>query len=86
MDFTSQNAVSCHSFPCSLSVFCPFALTHLGQHISHFISSTVEEQVTMLTSLEINDTLEPQDTWKTELFYFFTSIVVKELVLAKEHR
>lgn len=54
--------------------------------ISHFISSVAEERVTMLTSFEINGTLEPQDTWKTELFYSFTSIGVKELVLAREHK
>lgn len=45
-----------------------------------------EKRVTMLTSLEINGTLEPQDSWKTELFYSFTSTGVKELALAEERK
>lgn len=60
----------------------PPRLTYIPFYLKH----GAEKRVTMLTSLEINGTLEPQDSWTTELFYSFTSIGAKELVLAEEHK
>lgn len=84
ISYVCQNVIRHHSFPCSLSVPCPFALIHLGYHISHFISSMVEESETMLTSFEMNDTLEPRKTdGKQSYFISLGEIGVKELVFAK---